>query len=37
MNSGYDTSGWESATEYSAAAVGVKEGYYDIAWNRRPN
>jgi len=33
MNSGYDTSGWESATEYSAATVGVKEGYYDIAWN----
>lgn len=33
MNSGYDTSGWESATEYSAAAVGVKDGYYDIAWN----
>jgi phosphatidylethanolamine-binding protein (PEBP) family uncharacterized protein len=33
MNSGYDTSNWESATEYSAAAVGVKEGYFDVAWN----
>jgi phosphatidylethanolamine-binding protein (PEBP) family uncharacterized protein len=33
MNSGYDTTGWENATEYSAAAVGVKEGFYDIVWN----
>jgi phosphatidylethanolamine-binding protein (PEBP) family uncharacterized protein len=32
MNNGYDTSGWESASEFSAAAIGVKDGYYDIAW-----
>ncbi|NJD32322.1 MAG: YHYH protein [Gammaproteobacteria bacterium] len=33
MASGYDTSGWENATEYTAAAVGVKDGYYDITWS----
>ena len=32
-NSGFDTSGWESATEYTTTAVGVKQGYYDITWN----
>ena len=32
-NTGFDTSGWESATEYTPAAVGVKQGYYDITWN----
>ena len=30
---GYDTSGWEAATTYTAAEVGVKEGYFDIPWN----
>jgi phosphatidylethanolamine-binding protein (PEBP) family uncharacterized protein len=33
MASGYDTSGWENATEYTAAAVGVKDGYFGITWN----
>ena len=32
-NAGFDTSGWESATEYTTTAVGVKQGYYDITWN----
>lgn len=30
---GFDTSSWEFATVYSAAEVGVKDGYFDIAWN----
>jgi hypothetical protein len=30
---GYDTSAWESATAYTAAQVGAKDGYYDIQWN----
>lgn len=30
---GYDTSAWQKATLYSEAQVGVKEGYFDIAWN----
>ena len=33
-NVGFDTSGWENATEYTAAAVGVKDGYYDITWSK---
>ena len=32
-NTGFDTSTWESATEYTATTVGVKQGYYDITWN----
>ena len=32
-NAGYDVSAWASATEYTAAAVGPKEGYNDITWN----
>ena len=32
-DTGFDTSTWENATEYTAAAVGVKQGYYDITWN----
>jgi hypothetical protein len=30
---GYDVSGWENATVYTAAQVGVKEGYTTIAWD----
>lgn len=30
---GFDTSAWQSATVYSAADIGVKDGYYDIAWD----
>lgn len=30
---GYDTSGWETATVYTPAQIGVKEGYFDIAWD----
>lgn len=29
---GFDTSSWENATEYTAAAVGVKDGYFNITW-----
>ena len=32
-DAGYDFSAWASATEYSEAAVGVKEGYLDISWD----
>ena len=33
-NVGFDTSGWERATEYTTTtAVGVKQDSYDIAWN----
>lgn len=32
-NTGFDTSTWQSATAYTAAQVGVKEGYYNIAWD----
>ncbi len=32
-NAGFDTSGWETATEYTPTAVGLKLGYYDITWN----
>jgi hypothetical protein len=32
-SAGYDTSAWEQATAYTEAQVGVKEGYFDIAWN----
>lgn len=31
--SGFDTSAWANATEYSAEAIGVKDGYHDITWN----
>jgi len=30
---GYDVSRWQNATVYTAAQIGVKEGYNDIAWN----
>ncbi len=29
----FDDSGWSKATVFSAAAVGPKDGYLDIAWN----
>jgi hypothetical protein len=29
---GFSTAGWEAATEYTPAQIGVKEGYYDISW-----
>jgi hypothetical protein len=32
-SAGFDTTGWESATAYTAAQIGVKDGYYDIAWD----
>lgn len=31
-NSGFDTSAWSTATTYTTTQVGVKEGYFDIAW-----
>jgi hypothetical protein len=30
---GFDTSSWESASAYTAAQIGVKDGYYDIKWD----
>ena len=30
---GFDTSAWQKATVYSAADIGVKDGYHDIAWD----
>ena len=33
MRSGFDDSGWLTATEYSAAEVGTKEGYDLVAWD----
>ncbi len=30
---GFDTSSWESASTYTAAQIGVKDGYYDIKWD----
>lgn len=30
---GFNTTGWESATAYTPTQIGVKDGYYDIAWN----
>ena len=30
---GFDTRSWQSATVYSAADIGVKDGYHDIAWD----
>ena len=30
---GYDTSGWETATEYDADTVGAKGGYDDVSWD----
>ncbi|QCB48659.1 PEBP family protein [Hydrogenophaga sp. PAMC20947] len=30
---GFDTSAWQSATVYSAADIGAKDGYHDIAWD----
>jgi hypothetical protein len=32
-SAGFDTSGWENATVYSAADIGAKDGYHDIAWD----
>lgn len=32
-DAGYDVSGWESATEYSEAQVGPKDGYDEISWS----
>jgi hypothetical protein len=32
-STGFNTTGWESAAVYTAAQVGVKDGYYDIAWD----
>lgn len=32
-SAGFNTTGWESATAYTAAQIGVKDGYYDIAWD----
>lgn len=29
----HDVSGWETASEYTAAQVGTKDGYDEIAWN----
>jgi hypothetical protein len=31
--SGFDTVGWESATAYTAAQIGVKDGYNQVAWD----
>ena len=31
--SGYNTSTWESATAYTSAQIGVKDGYNTIAWD----
>jgi hypothetical protein len=33
MGANFDTSAWESATEYSETAVSPKEGYDQIEWN----
>lgn len=30
---GFNTTGWETATVYTPAQIGVKEGYNDIAWD----
>jgi hypothetical protein len=30
---GFDTSTWESATTYTEAEIGVKDGYYNIKWD----
>lgn len=30
---GFDTREWQNATTYSAAEIGVKDGYHDIAWD----
>ena len=30
---GFDAGSWQSATVYSAAEVGVKDGYYTVAWD----
>lgn len=32
-STGFDVTQWQSATSYTEAQIGVKEGYYDIAWN----
>ena len=29
----YDASGWDSATEYTAAEVGPKDGYNEVSWD----
>lgn len=31
--SGFDTSAWPNATEHSAEAIGVKDGYHQITWD----
>jgi hypothetical protein len=31
----FDVQGWESATTYTEAEIGVKEGYLDISWDPR--
>lgn len=33
MAAGFDTSSWPSAVEYTASAVGVKEGYNEVTWD----
>jgi hypothetical protein len=30
---GFDTGAWDNATVYSAADIGAKQGYFDIAWD----
>ena len=30
---GFDTSAWETATVYSVADIGAKQGYFDVAWD----
>jgi hypothetical protein len=32
-SAGFDTTGWEQATVYTAAQIGVKNGYFDIPWD----
>ena len=30
---GFDDTSWAAATEYTSAAVGPKDGYFQIAWD----
>jgi hypothetical protein len=32
-SAGFDTRSWESATTYTEAQIGVKDGYFNIAWD----
>lgn len=32
-SAGHDVSSWEAATVYTPAQIGVKDGYYNIAWD----